>query len=141
MNVKRTNSPFEWPGFLGAGQPLGAEEVNDPVSTALATPFTGKTKLPHPTTDRNPGHQVARNEIDHFQAFVLRHEATRAALKLRCLDNGDSAHVSICASMAQLHKEYPMTKKRVTVRLSATGGRQVKVELEGVGEAGHPKTA
>ncbi len=29
-----------------------------------------------------------------------------------------------------------MTEKRVSVRLSATGGRQVKAELEGVGEAG-----
>jgi hypothetical protein len=29
-----------------------------------------------------------------------------------------------------------MTEKRVSVRLSATGGRQVKAELEGFGEAG-----
>ena len=29
-----------------------------------------------------------------------------------------------------------MSEKRVSVRLSATGGRQVKAELEGVGEAG-----
>jgi hypothetical protein len=29
-----------------------------------------------------------------------------------------------------------VTEKRVSVRLSATGGRQVKAELEGVGEAG-----
>ena len=29
-----------------------------------------------------------------------------------------------------------MTEKRISVRLSATGGRQVKAELEGVGEAG-----
>jgi len=29
-----------------------------------------------------------------------------------------------------------MAEKRVSVRLSATGGRQVRAELEGVGEAG-----
>jgi hypothetical protein len=29
-----------------------------------------------------------------------------------------------------------MTSKQVSVRLSATGGRQVRAELEGVGEAG-----
>ena len=29
-----------------------------------------------------------------------------------------------------------MTEKRVSVRLAAVGGRQVRAELEGVGEAG-----
>ena len=29
-----------------------------------------------------------------------------------------------------------MSEKRVSLRLSATGGRQVKAKLEGVGEAG-----
>ena len=57
-------------------------------------------RLAHPATDRNPGHGVARHEIDQCKPLVLGHEAARAALELGCLDNSDNAHNLNYAPMA-----------------------------------------
>jgi len=46
----------------------------------------------------------------------------------------------MCANGAYVNgadqEDSRMTEKRVSVRLAAVGGRQVRAELEGVGEAG-----